>query len=108
MDKEIIGQATPEQIAAWKKSHADGIYQVSSEKNGEAHVGYFKNPNRADVNCALSKAQDKDPLAVIEDFAVLTFIGGSELLLKDNQMSLGLYSELRPKMNGIPAKLVNL
>ncbi len=101
---ELKGQATAEQIKEWKGKYPDGIYAVEFDE----HVGYFKNPERAEVNCALTKADKKKPLAVVEDFASLTFIGGSEDVLKNETLFLGVCDAIKEKMYGVKGKLVNL
>lgn len=102
--RKLIGEATAAQIQAWKEQYPDGIYAAESRD----HIGYFKEPSRSEVNCALSKATATKPLAVLEEFADLTYIGGSEAILKNDQVFLGVCVALKDKMNGIPAKLVNL
>ncbi len=104
MNEVLTGQATDEQIKEWKAKHKYGIYAVTI---GD-HVGYFKNPNRQEINCALSKADKDNALAVFEMLASTTFIGGSEELLKDDQMFIGLSNEIKVKLDGTKAKLVNL
>lgn len=100
----LTGQATPEQIAAWKQSHPYGIYAISVD----GHVGYFKNPNRQEMNCAMSKADKDRALDLFEELANLTYLGGSEQLLKDDQMFFGLCQEIKVKLDGKKATLVNL
>ena len=99
-----IGQATETQVAEWKTKYKYGIYAV--EEAG--HVGYFKNPGRHELNCAMSKADRERALAIFEELANVTFIGGSEEILRDDQMFIGLSQELKGKLEGKKAKLVNL
>ncbi len=100
----LIGQATPEEITAWKKEHPGGIYAI--EVSG--HVVYFKNPDRHEMNSALSKAEKDAALDMFEELATITKLGGSDEPLKDDQMFFGLIQEIRTKMDGLKAKLVNL
>jgi hypothetical protein len=100
----LTGQASEEQIAAWKTKHKDGIYAITC---GE-HVAYFKNPGRAELNCAMSKADKERMLDVYEELANLTWIGGSEALLTDDQMFVGACQILKEKLDGKRAILVNL
>ena len=100
----LAGQATDAQVAAWKLQYRYGIYAIVVD----GHIGYFKNPDRNELNCAMSKADRDKALDIFEELANLTFIGGSAELLKDDQMFIGLSQELRVKLEGKKAKLVNL
>lgn len=101
---EPVGKATDEQIAEWKRKHKSGIYSVETE----GHIGYFKNPGRNEVNCAMSKSDKERALAVFEELASITFIGGSEEILSDDQLFIGVCHEIKSKLEGKKAKLVNL
>ena len=81
--KKLNGQATPEEIAKWKTANPSGIYFIASETD----IAYFREPTRHDVNKAMSEADEEFPLAGIEKFGALTFIGGSEAILKDDSSS---------------------
>jgi hypothetical protein len=107
MSKEINalkGQATDAQITEWKAKHKYGIYAVEVD----GHIAYFKNPGRNELNCAMSKADRDKALDIFEELANITFIGGSEEVLKDDQMFIGVSQELKVKLDGKKAKLVNL
>ncbi|NCX94904.1 MAG: hypothetical protein EBX41_00595 [Chitinophagia bacterium] len=99
------GSAPEAQIAAWKAHHNSGIYAV--EVGG--HIAYFKNPTRHDINYALARGGgNAQALDVYEALANLTFLGGSEAILQSDPLFLGLCTELRTKIEGAQAKLVNL
>jgi hypothetical protein len=100
----LKGQATDAQIAEWKAKHRYGIYAIKVD----GHIGYFKNPGRNEINCAMSKMDKDKVLDVFEELAGITFIGGSEEILKDDQLFIGATQELRVKLDGKRAKLVNL
>ena len=100
----LTGQASAEQINEWKRKHKTGIYSVEVA----GHIGYFKNPGRHELNCAMSKADRERALDIYEELAAVTFIGGSEEILKDDQMFIGVSQELKVKLDGKKAKLVNL
>ncbi len=107
MKKDIIelkGQASDAQIAEWKAKHKYGIYAIEVD----GHVAYFKNPGRNELNCAMSKADRDKALDIFEELANITFIGGSDEILKDDQMFIGVSQELKVKLDGKKAKLVNL
>ncbi len=101
---KLIGQATPEQIEAWKKQYTGGIYGVAVD----GYIGYFKNPSRKELNYAMSKADKDAALEMFEQLAEVTFIGGSEAVIKNDELFLGLVQELKVKMDGKKAQLVNL
>ena len=101
---QLTGQATPAQITAWKTQHKYGIYAIEVD----GHIAYFKNPGRNELNCAMSKADRDKALDIFEELASLTFIGGSEETLRDDQMFIGVSQELKVKLEGKKATLVNL
>ena len=107
MSKQTLplnGQATEAQIAEWKAKHKCGIYALEAD----GHIAYFKNPGRHELNCAMSKSDKERTLDVYEELAELTFLGGSEEMLRDDQMFIGICHELRAKLDGKKATLVNL
>lgn len=104
MQQQLTGQQTDEQIQAWKQQYKQGIYAIEIDN----HIGYFKNPNRHEMNCTLSKASSDAALDMYEELARLTFLGGSEEVLNDDQKFFGLVQQVRTKMDGKKAKLVNL
>lgn len=105
-EKVLIGAVDAAQISQWKVKCPAGIYKIEA---GE-HVGYFRNPTRHDVAKALSEASDENPLAAIEKFGELTFIGGSEEVLKDDELFLSARFILKDKLmtSKVTAQLVNL
>jgi hypothetical protein len=104
MQHELIGQASAEQIQTWKNMYRDGIYAIQVD----GHIAYFKNPNRHELNCAMSKASSEAALDMYEELTNRTFIGGSEDVLKDDQKFFGLVQQAKVKMDGKKAILVNL
>jgi hypothetical protein len=103
-EQQLTGQQTEEQIANWKKEYKQGIYAISVD----GHIGYFKNPNRHEMNCAMSKASADAALDMYEELARLTFIGGSEEVINNDQMFFGMVQQIKVKMEGKKATLVNL
>jgi hypothetical protein len=103
-DSALNGQATDAQIAEWKAKYKYGIYALEVD----GHIGYFKNPDRNEFNFAMSKAESDKVLSVFEELANVTFIGGSKELLENDQMFIGISQELKIKMDGKRATLVNL
>lgn len=100
----LTGQATDAQVAEWKGKYKYGIYAIEVD----GHIGYFKNPGRHELNCAMSKADRDKALDIFEELANITFVGGSEALLTDDQMFIGISQELKVKLDGKKATLVNL
>ena len=100
----LKGLATDAQITEWKQKHKYGIYAIEVD----GHVGYFKNPGRNELNCAMSKADRDKALNIFEELAGITFIGGSDEILRDDQMFIGVSQELKVKLDGKKATLVNL
>ncbi len=107
-DNKLNGQATAAEIAAWKAKYPGGIYAIYAPEPEPTHVGYFKNPMRIEVNVALAEASVTRKLASSEKLAELTFIGGSEELLKREDFFLGICDDIRKKMDGVKTKVVNL
>ena len=102
--KALTGQATDEQVSEWKAKYKYGIYAIEVD----GHIAYFKNPGRNELNCAMSKADRDKALDIFEELATITFLGGSDEVLKDDQMFIGVSQELKVKLDGKKAKLVNL
>jgi hypothetical protein len=100
----LIGQVGADQIAEWKKGNPDGIFMITAD----GKVGYFKNPDRHIINCCLSKATGDAPLYMYEELAELTWLGGCEDLLQQDDLFLGVINELKVKLAGKTASLVNL
>ena len=100
----LIGVATPEEIKDWKAKYNGKAYSLEVD----GHIAYFRNPNRTDMNISMSKASIEAPLDMYEMLAKLTKIGGSEDVLTDDDMFFGITQQLKVKMDGKKAILVNL
>jgi len=100
----LTGEASPEEIKAWKATYKQGIYQVV---NGN-YVAYFQNPTRIHMNISMSQAKAEAALDMYEMLAKLTKIGGAEELLTDDEMFYGLTADLKVKMDGKRGVLKNL
>lgn len=90
----LTGQATPDQIAAWKKLHGD-VYEITVDN----HVGYVRGFDRATMKFALSQLKiklDKDSQGAevsVEKMIELgeiglknCWIGGSEEILGNDRL----------------------
>ena len=100
------GEVTAAQIETWKKNNPRGIFAVVDDN--EKHIGYYREAYRADINAALAQASNKKPLASVEAFGELLWLGGSEVFTTDTPEWGGASNILRQKMDGVKAKLVNL
>jgi hypothetical protein len=98
------GEATAEQIEAWKKLHKDGIYVMKVD----GRFIYFKNPSRFDLNCAYAKMSNAATYDMYEELANITCIGGDKTLLADDQYFIGIANRMKGKLDGKVAELVNL
>ena len=99
---ELIGQATPEQIAEWKAK-----YGVVKAIIVDGHIAYFKKPDRKIIGYA-SSIGTKDPMKFNETMMNNCFIGGSEAIKKDDDLFLSASSKLGELINIKEAELVNL
>lgn len=100
----LVGQATDDQIAEWKKANPKGIYAVQVG----GHIGYFRNPSRQDINAAASQIDVDNPIDYFEIIMRDTMIGGSGDLIDKDHLYLGALNQVRKKIEGEKAKLVNL
>lgn len=90
MAKELIGQASPEQIEKWKKEHGE----ISAAKTADGKVAYFKAPDRN----ILKMATDSVASGISEyneSIAENCFVGGEKSILSDPKY----YNELGKAMN---------
>lgn len=101
-ENELIGQATPEQIAEWKQK-----YGKVSAIIVDGHIGYFKKPDRKTLGYA-SSVGTKDPIKFNEVLMNNCHIGGSEAIKKDDDLFLGASSKLAELIQIKEAELVNL
>lgn len=101
---KFIGQASPEDIAKWKKENPLGIYQILSD----GHVGYFKNPSIDDANCATSKASTEAAYDMFKELGNITFLGGSREVLENDTKFLRTSTLLKKKLEGAEAELLDL
>ncbi len=102
--QQLTGQASPEQIQEWKQKYKQGIYAIEVD----GHIAYFKNPGRHEMNCAMSKASSEASFDIYDELTKRTLIGGSEDVLTDDQKFFGAVHQLKVKMEGKKASLVNL
>lgn len=88
---EWIGQATPEQIAAWKEQHGE-LFAIRAG----GHVCYLHKPSRRAISYA-SVAGKSDPLKFNETLLRECWVGGSEEIRRNDELFLaasGVLAEL--------------
>lgn len=100
-----VGQATPEQIAAWKKEtkakFGDNADVYEYEVDG--HVGYLRSVDRDTYSAATAKITTS-PAKFNEVVINSIWLGGSEDIKKDDKFYFGLIDfveELMGKKKGI-------
>jgi hypothetical protein len=104
MDTQLTGQLSQEEINSLKQKYPQGIYSIEVD----GHIAYFKNPTRLEMNCAMSKASAEAAFDIYDELTKRTLIGGSEEVLTDDQKFFGVVHQVKVKMEGKKASLVNL
>ncbi|HOI32012.1 MAG: hypothetical protein PHG67_06180 [Bacteroidales bacterium] len=99
---ELKGQATPEQIEAWKKKHGK-VFAVKVD----GHIGYLKKPDRRILSYA-TLAGSTDPIKFNETMLNNCWLGGSEAIKTDDDLFLGVSGKLAELIQVKEAELVNL
>ena len=79
---ELIGQAAPEQIEAWKEKYGE-VFAIKVD----GHVCYLHKPDRKTISYA-SVAGKTDPLKFNETLLRECWLGGSEAVRKDDDKFL--------------------
>ena len=102
MSNQLIGQATPEQIEAWKKEHKD-LFSIQVE----GHVGYFKKPGRQVIAVASTRVKD-NPLGYVETILENTFVGGSREIIENDDYFLAAMTTAEKLIEIKTADLVKL
>lgn len=102
MEKELIGQATAEQIDAWKKQYGT-IYSVVVE----GHVCYLKKPDRK-VMAYASTALKDSPFQYVEEIFTNCRIGGSDIFDTDDDYFLAAIQTVNDLVQLKTAEIVKL
>lgn len=100
--KELIGQATPEQIEDWKKKHGK-IWGIIVD----GRICYLKKPDRKTLGYASVAGKD-NPLKFNEIMLNSCFIGGCEDIKTDDDLFLSAGAKLADIIQIKEAELVNL
>lgn len=85
---ELIGQAAPEQVEAWKKEHK-GMFAV---KVG-GHIAYLKKPDRKTLSYCNSIGK-ADVIKYNETLLNNCFVGGSEAVKTEDELFYGVSGQL--------------
>lgn len=105
MEKELIGQATPEQIAQWKDDPKNkGLFALP----GGGHIAYFRDPDFDDLNFAASQVDSDAPLEFNKIVMRETFVGGSMAIIDEQRLFMGASKKIAKKIDGEKFKLVEL
>jgi len=103
MSKETLkGQATDEQIKAWKEKHGK-VYFIKVEGS----IGYLKKPSRKALSYA-SVAGQKDPLKFNEVLLNDCWLSGDEDIKTDDTKFLSVSQKLSELVEIVDAELGEL
>ncbi len=100
--KQLIGQATPEQIEAWKIQ-----FGTVKEVEIDGHVCYLRLPDRKILGMA-SALGSNDPIKFNELLLANCWLGGSEAIKTNDELFLGVSQVLGELVTFKTAKIKNL
>lgn len=100
--EKMIGEATPGEIAAWKKTHGD-LFAIKVEN----HVAYFKKPDRNAIAYASTLIKES-PIKYIESILENTWVGGSKEILTNDDYFLPAMQVAEQLIEVKTAELVKL
>lgn len=80
---ELVGKASAEQIAQWKKEYGQ-IFEITADNK----VCYLRKPSRQILGYAMT--QYKQPLKMTETLLNNCFIGGCEDFKTDDDLFMGI------------------
>lgn len=91
MEKEttLVGQATPEQIEAWKKQHGEVFAIVV-----DVSILYVRKPTRRDLSFASTAAARKSGLDYIETVMKNCKLGGDDSIITDDAKFMGASAQM--------------
>ena len=101
-EKTLVGQATPEQIEAWKKKHGEVFIATVGDS-----VCYLKKPSRKALGYA-SFASKNNPLNFNEVILNDCWLGGDESIQTDDSKFLGVSAVLTDLIEVKEAELKKL
>ena len=88
MKTVLSGQATPEQIEAWKQTHGD-VYAIKVEDK----IGYLRKVDRKTLSFA-STIGTKDPMKFNEIILTNCWLGGDDALKTNDDYFLAVSGKL--------------
>ncbi len=86
--KQMVGQATPEQIEAWKAEHGE-VFAIVVEDS----VLYVRKPTRKDLSYASASAKNGG-LDYIEALMKNCKLGGDETIITDDGKFMGASGQM--------------
>lgn len=91
MEKEnkLVGQATPEQIEAWKKQYGE-VFAI--EVDGS--VMYVRKPSRRELSFASAAAAKKSGLEYMESIMKNCKLGGDESIITEDAKFMGASAQM--------------
>ena len=101
----LIGEVTPEVIAAWKKEQK--LSEVHVIKH-QGHIAYFKKPGIDELNSYYASCDDEKVTDRWKTIAGDCFIGGSEVMLTDIDSLYVIHSYLSKLLGGLQAEFAKL
>lgn len=100
MGKQLIGQATPEQIAKWKEEHGT-VHEIQVEDK----VAYLKKLSRSSLSLALTYL-GRDMVKFAETVFENNVIGGEKTIVEDSDYLPGVIEECTKIVNGVKSAYV--
>ena len=104
---KTIGKATAAQIKEWKSKHKDVRVLTQTDENGDVHYTYIKKPKIEDSEYARSVGDDdgiKIGLAIVNAVR----LGGSEVVMEDDQLKQGIMKSVLTLIKPIQAEIAKL
>lgn len=102
-EKTLVGQATPEQIEAWKREHGD-VYAITVDDG----VLYVRKPKRRDLSYASSASAKKGGLDYIEAVMKNCKLGGDDSIITDDAKFMGASGQMATLIDIKEAELKKL
>ena len=100
--KKLNGEATPEQIAEWKKKYGE-IFQITADDK----AGYIRAPKRSEVGIATSY-QATNPFKSTEFILQNCWLGGADELISEDKYFYGLNAQLMDVIEVAETKIKKL
>ena len=92
---KILGEISAQQINTWKNKYPSGVYAISTQDDeGTTHLTYVRKP---DINAlsAAGKYAESDPFKSGDLLFNTLRLGGSEQVVSDEEMRIGVIKALK-------------